>query len=188
MADVATLFERYAIEILEIRVQGEQPVLAEVGSFGNAKFQSMETVGRRTGGTSRQVLACNDGAATQRVQPRIVPARNRQTRTGPARDDRQICAPAELHLGTKPVEEKPFQKCVGMFGMAIEQKPVFRPEHEKVEENFSLGREQGGVHSGTFAQLVHIVCDESLQKSGGLGAGEGQDRTILEMSAVIHVG
>ena len=53
-------------------------------------------------------------------------------------------------------------------------------DHEELEQDLALGRQQRGIDALAWRALLHVVADESLEERAGVRPPDGDDGTVFE--------
>ena len=69
---------------------------------------------------------------------------------------------------------------IASFGIAIDEQRSVTFRNEKIEQDFALRRQQRGIETTTWFQVLDVVGNKALHEAARLRTGDGDDGAVVE--------
>lgn len=182
LADIAALGKVDRVQLIEVRVEREHAVAAEITAFRYAEGKSVFVVGVR-----REQVAAHFAGRDNRPRAQCGHARVRVRNciagrcAIPFRQHCQLLACLDRNFAAKLVHGESFDEIIPGSGEAIDQDCAIALDQKKVKQDFALRCQKCRVDSLSRCKPLNVVGDQALKEWASLGTGDGNDRTVFKM-------
>ncbi len=87
----------------------------------------------------------------------------------------------DLYLGAQAVQGEFVDQGLALVSPAIDEAAVVPANHEQIEQQSALGRQQGGEAGLAGGQGLHILGDQSLKERAPVRSGEGNGGAVVQV-------
>ena len=179
LTDVTAFGEGDGVKFIQPGIKREDLVAAKIAAFRHAQAETRGMIDRRARQFRRHFSGGADAARAQRRQTRIGKGDSAfGGSSGEPGIDAELRPQCDLDLGAQTIEFQFAHQRLGTGGRTIQQHGAVAFGDKKIEQDFSLRRQQGSVEPLAGGQPGQVVGDQPLQQVTGLRPFQGDDGAV----------